>query len=227
MKTKRLLLIAFLVFLMTGSVGFAADFTRIFCQVDGKIGAVVAEDLNGDNINDLLVTYAKGNRPNAKPRVAVFYAQSGGFANAPDFTVDLPEDTCLVDLADLDADGKQELILIRKQRVQSFALAPGGAGQWKTLASRGSSLMFPSQDGLVPYLDLLRDWTGDGRPELAIPDYARLSFFHLNGKGEFVESGRVKMRVKGWMSVMSPESDFATGIGMRSGMEMPDLYTVK
>jgi VCBS repeat protein len=200
---------------------FAAGFAGQEIAVDGKITIVVAEDVDSDGNKDLVVSYAVGSQPNAKPYLAVYLSENGSFSQSPAFKAALPKDSCLFDLADLDADGLKEIILFRKWSVRVAAIDAETA-KWRTLLKRGSGILFPTSDGSVPYQDLVRDWTGDDAPTIALFDYGSIRFYSSDGKG--TELSRVDINTQGWLASSGPAVDGSLGAKLSSGVETPSMF---
>ncbi|NLH50498.1 MAG: VCBS repeat-containing protein [Myxococcales bacterium] len=222
---KKVLAIFGLLALLAGSAA-AAGFVSQSPAVDGRVFLVVPIDLNGDGRQDLLVPHATGEKPNAQPHLAVFLAQPAGYAASPDFDLTLPADACLFDAADLDGDGLQELVLLRKWQVQSLTPRAGTRPEWTTLIKHGTGVLFPSFDGYVPYEDFARDWNGDGQPEVAFPDYGVMPFYGRGEKGEWAKVGQVALHARGWLSVQNRETDNEIGDQLQGGFNLPKRMLV-
>ena len=176
----------------------ASDFRMIECKVTGKIGTVVAKDLNNDGRNDLVVSYVVGSPPNHKSKIAVFISDNSGPKEAPDFVMDLPGDACLFDLADFDQDKQLELVLLRKWSIYSYALTGERKGASEKILSKGSDLLFPPEDGLVPYLDLAQDWNGDQLQELAVLQYGFAQIYQYV-EGQPMKKNRLRSHGSSWL----------------------------
>jgi hypothetical protein len=214
-----------LILLLVGAApAFGADFGRQMIETPGKVHLVIPTDVNGDGRLDLVVSHTVGEKPKARAFVAVFLAKAEGYSASPDVNLEVPTDACLFDVADLDGDGAQEVVILRKWQVQSHALQPGAAGGWETLISRGTGVLFPSAHGRLPYSDFARDWTGDGTVEIMVPDYGVLQFFKANGSGKWDANGKVTIKTEGWMSVTNRTSAEEAGEQIESGMYLPRMF---
>jgi hypothetical protein len=224
---KRLLrAAALLAVVVTAAPAWAIGFARQYAQVPGKVNVVVPADVNGDGRLDLAVSYTVGEKPNAKPHLAVFFGKPAGFSASPEVDLDLPGDACLFDLADLNGDGSQEAVVLRKWQVQSAALKSGEGG-WETILSHGSGVLFPSANGVVQYDDFARDWNGDGAAELAIPDYGALLFYRRNDGGKFEAAGKVNEKMEGWLHATNPSTDEEQGSRVFGGVYLPRVFAVE
>jgi hypothetical protein len=155
--------------------------------------ALAVGDVNGDGIPDLVTTNFK--YPTGL--VTVLLGKGDGtFPHQQTFAVGKEADAVAV--ADLDGDGKPELIVADQFLGEVLVLqnaTPAGA----------SSVSFPSQQtftvGLVPYALTVADVTGDGRPDLLVANRSSktISVLRNLGGGSF-----------------APQQTFAVGAGSQS-----------
>jgi len=223
-ETMRYMRIGLIIgLLLVASTAGADSFEHYRGKVDGKIVQVVSEDINGDGFTDLIVSYRKGLPPGAQPCFAVFLFSPEGFQTKPDLDVPAPWDTCLFDIADLNGDGRIELVLFRKWKVQKMPLFGDQAGQASTILSRSSGAMFPPYSAEVQYENLVRDWLGDGTPVLALPDYGALRFFRVSGD-ESESISKVNLPVRGWLRATGTAPPGLFRYQVHSGVETPAIF---
>ncbi len=225
MKKRAVFVLAVLCLFAGSGSAFAAGFARQTVQVPGKVYVVVPKDIDGDGLMDLVVSYTVGERPNAKPRIAVFFGRPGGYGAAPDVDVDVPADSCLFDVADVHGAGQLDLVVLRKGAVQARTLARGRAGEWEPLAARGTGVLFPSAAGHLAYDHFVRDWFGDGGVELAIPDYGALAFYRRGEGGKFESAGKATMKTEGYLRAVNHETAEEAGSRLESYAYLPRVFT--
>ena len=125
MRSK--LLYPFLFFLSLGLTPLWADdsslFTRNDLRVGGEIVGKIYEDVNGDSLIDILVFYKEGEDENLKRMVGYFRQQTGSvFDTIPNQVFELDKKASVVDLADVDKDGKKELLFLAEDGVYYYSL---------------------------------------------------------------------------------------------------------
>jgi FG-GAP-like repeat len=219
----RHLFICLTVLLLCASVAAADGFTTRSLKVSGKAHLAMPADVDADGKNDVVVSHVVGDPPQAQAWISVYLA-ANGYGGAPDIAVALPGDTCVFDLADLDGDGRLELVVMRKWRVDATPLVAGGKATWNTLAKRGTGVLFPPFDGRVSYLDIARDWTGDGALELMIPDYGALWFYRQKKGGAFAKAFQVNVAPEGWVNIANPEHTGGPGQKIDAGVRLPRIF---
>ncbi|HPQ67860.1 MAG TPA: VCBS repeat-containing protein [bacterium] len=195
---RKILTLACLALLLPATMAHAA-FVRNVCQVKGRVAEVVTADLDSDGFTDLLVSYRFGAPPDAQARLAIFLGTAQGYTGAPDMDFAAPADACVFDLADLDGDGIDEVILFRKWSVQYVKLTDEGAQSPQTLIKMGSGILFPPYNGQLPYENLVRDWSGDGKIAVALPDYGALRMFRPDDEGKMVAAETLTVPLRSWI----------------------------
>jgi hypothetical protein len=210
--------------LISASVCSALSFSDSTLSVSGKIVAVIPEDIDGDGKMDLAVSYTKGLGREATPAFAVFFATQSGYPLSPDIDIALPKDSCLLDLGDLDGDGRLELVLFRKWKVQTSALEKQGAASFHTVLEKGSGVMFPSKRGHVPYQHLVQDWFGDNTVALALPDYGRLTLYRPTPEGLLKKAHRLNIKTAGWIRTAGKGPRGEAGFEIQSGATVPSTF---
>lgn len=125
MKSKLLYLFFF--FLSLSLTPLRADdgslFTRRNLRVGGEIVGKMYEDVNGDSLKDVIVFYNEGEDENSKRMVGFFRQQTRSvFDTIPDQVFELDKKASVVDLADIDRDGKKELLFLAEDGVYYYSL---------------------------------------------------------------------------------------------------------
>lgn len=162
---------------MSGQLYAYANLQVLTQTLDGKFSSAAAYDLagdwltqgvgigdvNGDGLNDVVVSYG-GNRPNA--RIAVFPQNGGGSLNTAQNlpAYDVPE---TVHVQDVNGDGLDDIVVLHGgwYRMGVYLQKPDG-----TLAAE-ELYPIPYASHYNPHGLAIGDINGDGKPDVAIADY--------------------------------------------------------
>ncbi len=120
-----------------------------------NVSAVAVADFNGDGIPDLAVVSA--NAPTFSTTTILLGKGDGSFNALPAFRID--SNPVAVEAADLNGDGKADLIVVAEYGVVTTLLG-NGDGTFKKHAQ------FPSTGGVLSVV--LGDFNGDGKVDLAV-----------------------------------------------------------
>lgn len=158
------------------------ELRRIELEVGGRVTEVVPADVDGDKKKDLLVV---------RGREVLVYRQApdGGFSPEPNQRFRFHPSTVLFDVADLDGDGKVEVLLLQADgasayRVQERAGKPLYGLRPDRLVTTPTLLGRPVEDE-VRRKDVLRDLDSDGDLDLVLPRGDGFSICENDGKGAF------------------------------------------
>ena len=221
---RKILTLACLALLLLATTANAA-FVRNVCQVKGRVAEVVTADLDSDGFTDLLASYRFGAPPDAQARLAIFLGTAQGYTGAPDIDFAAPADACVFDLADLDGDGIDEVILFRKWSVQFVKLTDEGAQSPQTLIKMGSGVLFPPFNGQLPYENLVRDWSGDGKIAVALPDYGALRMFRPDDEGKMVAAETLTVPLRSWINTHGLQPPGMPDYMISSSVRFPMIFT--
>lgn len=202
----------------------AGPFSAGTLDVNGRVVDVLAQDLDGDGKLELVASYTKGFGKDARARLAVFYNNEGSYPASPDIDIQFPKDACVFDVGDLDNNGIAELFIFRKWQIDSVPLSKTGAGKTTMILKKGSGIMFPNPEGVVPYENLVRDWNGDGGNALALPDYGRLRFYIPNDGGQLSAAQALAIQPRGSISTSGTDNPGQRGYQLQSGQTFPALF---
>lgn len=141
-------------------------------HVPGRILSVHPQDLDGNGRRDIIVIWVSGNPGATKRHIALFFDRvdrGNGFHESPDQDIAVPTGASFLSVADLDSDGKRELVLGNSHGLSALAFdAQGNYGAPRPFATVEGVVLPPDEESL-PYLDVARDWGGDGRIEFLLP----------------------------------------------------------
>ncbi|UCD93592.1 MAG: VCBS repeat-containing protein, partial [Candidatus Zixiibacteriota bacterium] len=170
---KYVCVIASILFLsvVSGTVDAAEqDFFDIYSlEVEGEIFDFLADDFDGDGLNDIAVIYSPAS--DLDSRYVGLYLQEvqAGFRANADYLGMLPQTAAQIGAADLDGDGMAEIILVDSDGVSMMDLvASSGLSTPVRIVRQKTIFSFPLFGGIVsdPFL---HDINGIPGPEIIIP----------------------------------------------------------
>ncbi len=169
---------AALIVSLAGSSSADGRFEVYDIRVLDNITDILAADLNGDGLKDIIVIHTKGYPPRTQRWLSFFWQQpGGGFSTAADMAWRLPDAVAALDVGDMDVAPGEDL----------FALTPSGVYRMELPGDEGSprlervvvgviGAVLPSMD-FVPSLNFVQDWNGDGRDDVGIVSMGELFIF--------------------------------------------------
>ena len=217
---------------------FAAEPFRVCdLRVDGEVGDVVAKDLDGDGLEDLIVLHTKGRRGREERWLSVFCQTAEGFPPAPQRAFRVDPRAVVFDVGDaLPAPGL-EIAFLARDGLYAYAVGtPPHSPSHAPRAGEGSGeeespqkiLDLPSifqvpSPAQLPRFGFLIDLDGDGAVLVPQVDgcvlYARMRDGHLRPLGA-VEMGTIS-RVRGFAAGRE-----SVGFGASAGLNTPKLLTL-
>lgn len=157
------------IFVFTQDVSGAIKFNKSYTTYTGsswnRLNGIAIGDINNDNLNDVVASMG-GNRPNAKVVAWNQVSASKLLNSSPSIydAYDIPEP---IEIADLDCDGKNEIITVHGGWQKLSIYKQNNFGQFDTFSKY--NLPYASHydpDGLS-----IGDINSDGRKDIAIADY--------------------------------------------------------
>ena len=210
------------IFLSTAAFATDINFQLDSLDAGHPVKEMRVMDLNGDGVKDIVATAISGVAPNEKRLVLIWFADKNkSYPKAPDASLQVPEGACAFDLDDLNGDGEAELILFYRYKTTAQPVNRDGIGKAIKIASEGGGVLFPDRKKL-PYLNLVRNWAGDKKPEMILPDFGLLSFYMWNGDS-FVQKAKLPVEME--RSFASAESRGEENMGFLTfaTVTVPDL----
>jgi len=170
-------------------------------MVLGDVVVVAAADLDGDGKLDIVAGYTTGVMPNIKRSLAVFWNRNGAFGTAPDLALGLDDVEAFgFDLADIDGQPGDELLLFTPKGVLARSFRERTAGQPLTLLEQATAFARPAP-GMLPRLRLVQDVSGPGSHELLVPGPKNLTVYRKQGTA-YVRAADLSLDVQaGWSSL--------------------------
>jgi hypothetical protein len=196
-------------------------------QLPGRVLGVHAEDLNGDGKRDLAVVFATGKPPLAVRHLALFFDHGQAYSGQPDQILDPPRNAAFLDFGELDGDGKRALLFADARTLSAYRL--DASGKYETtarpVAKVSGLLALPDPDDL-PFLDVMHDWDGDGKPEILVPLVDGIAVMTRGADGTWARTGLLRI---------SPRADYAVrteqyeprnrNFAVRATFVLPELLT--
>jgi hypothetical protein len=195
-------------------------------QVPGRVLGVHAEDLTGDKRRDLVVAFATGRPPSVARRLAVFIDHGSGFGLEPDQVLSVPETATFVDVGEL-GPGQVGILVGEAHAISAFRPAPEGKGFTPSLAPlvKVTGLLAQPEPRELPFFDLLRDWDGDGKPELLVPLPEGVAVFTRSDAG-WARAGTLHLEPQADYTVRAQAYEpRLRSFAVRAIFSVPDLVT--
>ncbi len=143
---------------------------------------LIAEDLNGDGLADLL--YAEFRRGIARELLVHHQLPGGGFESEP-ARIEIKSEIIAVGFADLRPDPGKELLLYAGDGVYSLAAGtPGYAGNIRRLFAWELIAALPDREN-VQFVRDIADLDGDGNVDLLVPGSEGYGYFRGLGEEQF------------------------------------------
>jgi len=193
-------------------------------RVAGRLTSVHAEDLDGDGRRDLIALFVDGQPPAQRRRIALFFDHRG-FRAAPDQVLDAPAGASFVTAADVAGDARRELLFADAQGLGYLALGEHGFGDARRLVAVAGLALLAEEDEL-PWLDVARDWDGDGKVEILLPAVDRVHVIARNADGGWSVKSELQLPPKASYLVRTDSFEpRARNYWMRAALVVPELFT--
>ncbi|MBE9573234.1 MAG: VCBS repeat-containing protein [Proteobacteria bacterium] len=168
-------------------------FKRQNLKVNGEIIEKMYEDLDGDSLVDVLIFYLEGEDENTKRMVGLFKQQTdSGFDTIPHQVFELDRKASVVDMADLDKNGKKELLFLAGDGVYYYSLNGGGFNEKPSLLFSTTNFL-PSPEEDIMIWDFCPDF--EDEDELVIvPQMRGYDIWSEESQGEFVRKSKLRFK---------------------------------
>jgi len=187
------MLLAVLVMLSVVSVSVAADapvYSKSALTLSGRLLSVVADDMDGDGLKDIVAVCLKGDRPaTAVRQVDVFIQNKGGvFASRPDASWPVSPSASVFDTGAADGSGRRSVLFIAPDGVYAYLPVAGGYSRKPTRIIKAGSV-FTGADPLdLPHYDFFMEPKGVS-PMALLPDMSGLAVYTREGNTFRLSSG--------------------------------------
>ncbi len=172
---KKSIMIFLLLF--TPSIVLGLSFEPMRLDTGGKNKVVISEDVDGDGNKDLIAHIMDLGTTEPKKKMVIFFADKNTkFTERPTISMDLPDNVCIFDIADISGDGRIEIILFYRTKVVSYSPNRQGFGKPTTVIHGGGNIFFPDPEQIL-YVDLARNWRGDDKVEIMLINFKELTIY--------------------------------------------------
>jgi FG-GAP-like repeat len=197
-------------------------------QVPGRLLSVHAEDLDGDGRRDIIAPFVVGAPPSTQRKIAIFldHGDKRGFAAAPDHVLAAPAAASFIDVADVDGDARAEILFGDARGIGYFAPGPDGWSETRRLVAIEGLALLPDEEDL-PWIDVARDWNGDGRAEILLPTVDRIAVITRSAGGDtgWARTGELRLTPRARYLVRSDAYEpRASNYSVRVAVTVPELH---
>lgn len=166
------------------------QFTVSRIHLEGKLHFVVPADLDGDGVNELLVCHLPDRGAGAGGKVLALYRTNDGrhYGPHPARTISLDSKIGVVDVGDLNNDGRDDLIFTSDGRLSAYLTQEEGllAEKPETIFEHPYNLPFARERAFR--VRLVWDLNHDGRDDVLLPTMEGYTLFLQDARGRFPQS---------------------------------------
>lgn len=154
--------------------------------VDGSVQGIRFGDIDGDGDRDAVLTSYREDGARIVREISVFLREEGEFGGRASARFAVSEAVLFVDLADLNRDGVDTILLIDTQGVRSLAFADGSLSPAEVHATVPSAFR-ATQTTALPFVAIAKDLDWDGQKDLFLPAVGGYAFLRARPGGTFDE----------------------------------------
>jgi len=159
-------------------------FERSEIPVSGRTVAVDVADLDGNGRNDLLAVTIDGYPPNESRQFRAYLQRAnGGFPDEPRVVADVPVNTAVYDIADIEDSPGSEVVLLRPDRVTIVSFADRSMRTRDLPVDGPSTLAAGSDERGMDRFRIVYDKLG-AAPLLLVPQIGALTILRADGERE-------------------------------------------
>ncbi len=196
--------------------------------VADKMLDIHISDFDSDGLKDIMITHIKGLPPKETRWISIFHPSSNGkFFSAADQSWEIDSAAVIMDTGDITGDSREEIVYFTDRSIKYYQIRDGFYFHTEPevlLNVRGMTL-FPEKDD-IPLIDFVRDWSGNGRNEIAAFRFEGLSLYSADSAGVYREYNSIPVKIESSVSGrISRDYPFRTE-GLTSNFYFPDLNLI-
>lgn len=203
-----------------------ALFEQITFVMPGHVRHVIAEDMDGDGLKDLLVFYTKGEYPHPERRGCIFWQiRTRGFPKEPQQCWPVPPSASLVDTGNnVDGLPGREIFYMTPEGVLYSPLTDKTYGNPTPLIMQDTYIRSSSVNAL-PEVDFVRDWDGDGQDEVLVFKREEAVFFKRRPDGSLARWSEIRLTPRTYLAIPPPPPSLDRNFMVRQSIWMPEIET--
>lgn len=153
-------------------------------SIDGEVQGIEFGDIDADGDRDAVLTSYREDGARIVREVSVFLRAAGGFPSRASARYEVPATVLFVDLADLDQDGQDTILLIDTEGVRELLFARDRLSVGAAIAAVPSPFR-ATQTTALPFVAIAKDLDWDGWKDLFLPARDGYAFLRARPGGTF------------------------------------------
>jgi len=179
-------------------------FSRYDLMVDGRLRYYLAEDLDRDGLQDILVVHLRGPKQEPQRWLSIFWQTEDGFPTSPQQSFQVADEALILDVGEVDASPGLEILLLTPGGVEYYPQIGGRRylTQPRKLLSSPSLFKVPQKANL-PAWDFATSLLGKGWDELLIPQFDGIRLFTFKPDSGYRLLETLRIPVKADLTISS------------------------
>lgn len=171
MNARKFTILAAAILLLPLAALAEGRFKGFEFTVEGTVSDMIAEDLNNDGLDDIVILHInKNTRPTKRLLTVFFQDKDAGFSSSKKVEWKAPPMVAAVDVGDVSSDPGNELVFITENGISYATVSESSVSGLKELFDT-QTVIATAYLQKVPYYNFVRDFTGDGRDDVLISGF--------------------------------------------------------